>query len=278
MMSGDPFDALRALPKGSGQIEALYDIFDEAGRLSSQAMGVEFYTTLRMVEEMLEGPSSILDLGAGTGRYSHALAKNGHQLTAVELVKKHAEAILQGKTPEMSLEVRHGDALSVLKTLPDQQFDAVLCLGPLYHLHEEAERIRCLKECARVTKPGGYVYAAFINSDMVIVTMAMGSDRGDYMLTGDYDKKAFRADDFPFKFDTLEEADALVEKAGLIAVCRAAADGMNELCAGPVNSFTQEAYQQWLRFHWHLCKKPHFLGASSHWLYRLRKAPDRSID
>lgn len=270
-MKGVDFETVRGLPRGKQQIEALYEIFREEDRLASPAMNVEFATTVRLVQEHLPSKADVLDLGAGAGRYSHHFARGGCRVVAVELVDKHARAIEAGIGPGMDVRVLCQDALTALRALPDASFDAVLCLGPLYHLHEHADRMACLQGCARVVRPGGYVYAALINSDMVVATMTLtGDDQGAYMLEGDYDKHTFRCGDFPFKFDTLQEANALMEDAGLQVVCRAASDGLNELCADVVNTFTPEAYLQWLRFHWYLCRQPHFLGASNHWLFQLR--------
>ncbi len=53
-----------------------------------------------------------------------------------------------------------GDARDV--DLPDGSVDAVLLLGPLYHLLDRAERVRALAEAARIVRPGGPVFAAAI--------------------------------------------------------------------------------------------------------------------
>jgi len=260
---------LRTLPRGQKQIAALYDMFHEANRLESQAGAVEFLMSVQLIEETLPREASILDLGAGTGCYSRYFAAKKHRVKAVDLVEKHVEQIRSGIEPGMDLEAICADALSALCVLPDRGFDAVLLMGPLYHLYEDQDRLRCLQECARVTKPGGYIYPAFINADMVVMTMTLMGGRGQYMTQGDYDKESFRPEDFPFRFDRLAEAEDLVSRAGLRISCQIATDMLNELCGAAVNLFNDQDYAQWLRFQWHLCKQRHFLGASSHWLFRV---------
>jgi SAM-dependent methyltransferase len=47
--------------------------------------------------------------------------------------------------------------------LGDASVDAVLLLGPLYHLRRRADRVRALSEARRVVRPGGPVFAAAIS-------------------------------------------------------------------------------------------------------------------
>ena len=85
-------------------LEEYYNNYDEEGRLLSRHGQVEYLTTMRYIEECLEGISdpAILEVGAGTGRYSVTLAKKGLQVTAVELIEHNLEILrskLDGKEP-----------------------------------------------------------------------------------------------------------------------------------------------------------------------------------
>ena len=66
-----------------------YHSYDEDSRLISRHGMVEFLTTMRYIEKYLKPGSRILEIGAGTGRYSHALARQGYAVDAVELVERH---------------------------------------------------------------------------------------------------------------------------------------------------------------------------------------------
>ncbi len=69
-------------------LEQYYNNYDEEGRLLSRHGQVEYLTTMRYIEECLEGipTPSILEVGAGTGLYSVTLAKQGRHVTAVEII------------------------------------------------------------------------------------------------------------------------------------------------------------------------------------------------
>lgn len=68
-----------------------YKSYDEDNRLSSRHGSVEFFTTMRYVEKYLKPDDRILEIGTGTGRYSHALARQGYAVDAVELVEHNIE-------------------------------------------------------------------------------------------------------------------------------------------------------------------------------------------
>ena len=143
-------------------LEQYYNNYDEEGRLLSRHGQVEYLTTMRYIEEALEGIStpSILEVGAGTGRYSVTLAKQGRQVTAVELIEHNLEILkskLEGTEPITTFQ---GNALD-LSRLSDNSFDLTMLLGPMYHLYTKEEKLQALSEAVRVTKPGGYILVAY---------------------------------------------------------------------------------------------------------------------
>src|SRR5690554_795326 len=133
------------------RVSALYDVFDEGSRLSSKASQVEFLTTVRQIEKHLRPGMKILDLGAGTGEYSIYFAKQGYDVTSVELVKKHVDQIKEKVHKDMNIEVIQGNALD-LSIIKDNTYDIVLCFGPLYHLEKLEDRMKCINEVKRVCK------------------------------------------------------------------------------------------------------------------------------
>lgn len=102
-------------------------------------------------------PARILDVGGATGAYAGWLADAGHTVHLVDPIADHvaAAAELPGVTAAV------GDARAL--TEPDDSADAVLLLGPLYHLLDRADRITAWREAARVVRPGGVVVAATIS-------------------------------------------------------------------------------------------------------------------
>ena len=69
------------------ELTAYYSTYDEDGRLRSRHGMVEYLTTMRYIAKYLRPGMRILEIGAGTGRYSHALAQQGYRVDAVELVQ-----------------------------------------------------------------------------------------------------------------------------------------------------------------------------------------------
>ena len=116
-------------------LEEYYNNYDEERRLLSRHGQVEYLTTMKYIKACLEGISDprILEVGAGTGRYSVTLAKQGFQVTAVELIEHNLEILrskLDGTEPIITTQ---GNALE-LSLFHDNSFDLTMLLGPMYHL------------------------------------------------------------------------------------------------------------------------------------------------
>jgi len=122
-----------------------YSEYDEDGRLRSKNGMVEYLTTMRYVDKYLEPGMRILEIGAATGRYSHALARNGYRVDAVELVQHNIDIFKANTRPDEEVSIRQGNAKD-LSFFPDNTFDITLLLGPMYHLFTTEEQLRALAE------------------------------------------------------------------------------------------------------------------------------------
>lgn len=142
-----------------------YEEVDEASRLESGWFQLEQARTRELILRHLPpAPATIVDAGGGAGVYACWLAALGYQVHLIDPVTKHVEQARQAwarqsRHPLASAEV--GDA----RALPhaDQSADAVLLLGPLYHLVEKSDRDACLREAHRVLRPGGLLFGAAIS-------------------------------------------------------------------------------------------------------------------
>ena len=143
----------------------LYDSMSEREWARMDRHRTEFYVTLRALREHLPPPPArVLDCGGGPGRYAVELARWGYDVTLFDLSTGNL-ALAREKAAEAGVTLagfEQGTALD-LSRFADHSFDAVLLMGPLYHLLEEAERRRALAEARRVLKPGGPLFAAFIS-------------------------------------------------------------------------------------------------------------------
>ena len=163
--------------KSVTELEAYYNKFNEEKRLDSRHGRVEFVTSMHYIHQCLEEVAagrekeeiSILDIGAGTGRYSVPLALEGYDVSAVELVK-HNLGRLKQKTDHVK--AYQGNALK-LKRFEDDMFDVTLLFGPMYHLHGPDEKLQALMEAKRVTKPGGRILVAYIMNEYSVITYAI---------------------------------------------------------------------------------------------------------
>lgn len=253
-------------------VQEIYRRFDENSRLNrSKAARVEFLTTVKYVERYLTPGARILDVGAGAGEYSLYFSRRGFAVSALELADSNVEAFRRKLTPEDTVELTQGNALD-LSRYEDGSFDVILLLGPLYHLHSEADKLRCIAEAKRVCKPGGKLFFGFISNDMVILTMF--TEHPDYFVNGDYNKEAFRCDDFPFVFHTVDACRSLLRRGGVHVLHEVASDGVSELLKDQINAMDSESYDQYLRYHFYTCEKPEHLGASNHLLFVAEKSGD----
>ena len=124
-------------------LEDYYNAYDEEGRLLSRHGQVEYLTTMKYIRRCLASfpKPSVLEVGAGTGRYSVELCHQGYDVTAVELVPHNLE-ILRAK--HENIKTWQGDARD-LHFLEDETFDITLLFGPLYHLHGDEEKLKALE-------------------------------------------------------------------------------------------------------------------------------------
>ncbi len=140
-----------------------YELGKEADRLSSSGAGrLEFERTQEIVQRHLPPPpATIADIGGGPGRYALWLAGLGYRVLHRDLVPLHVEQVRSTAGPGSFIDTAIGDARSL--DLEDASVDAVLLLGPLYHLTRRADRVQALGEAKRVVRPGGPVFGAAIS-------------------------------------------------------------------------------------------------------------------
>lgn len=149
-------------------LENYYNEWNEDDRLLSRFGQVEFLTTIRYIEKYLKPGMKILEVGAGTGRYSHYFARKGYTVDAVELVERNIAGFKEKTLPNEKVNVVQGDAVN-LCMIKDDEYDIVLHLGPMYHLATESERKAAVSEALRVTKPCGRIFMAYILNEMTVI-------------------------------------------------------------------------------------------------------------
>ncbi|QFY11887.1 methyltransferase domain-containing protein [Nonomuraea phyllanthi] len=140
------------------ELLAYYGQDREHARLREGRGRLELWRTQDVLRRVLPpAPARVLDVGGGPGTHAEWLSADGYEVELLDPIALHVRhaSRLSGVT------ARLGDARHL--PVPDASVDAVLLLGPLYHLHERADRVRALAEARRAVRPGGVVAAATIN-------------------------------------------------------------------------------------------------------------------
>ena len=252
-----------------------YTTHNEDVRLLSQHGQVEYLTTMKYIGECLEGKenSSILEVGAATGRYSVTLAKQGYDVTAVELVPHNIDILKSKLDGTEKITVHQGNALD-LSFLPDESFDVTMVLGPLYHLFTQEDKLKALKEAVRVTRKDGYILVAYCMNEPTIIQYAFGGHQiseliNADMLTADWHCKSEPKEIFELaRTEDIAKLDAQlpVERVKLVAT-----DGASHYLKQLIDEMDQETFSYWMEFHLATCERQDLIGGSNHTLDILRK-------
>ena len=254
-------------------INRFYDGYGEDTRLIRSRHGqLEYETTMHFIHRTAPKNGRILEIGAGTGRYSVALAKEGYAVTSVELAEKNYKLLTENAAGLDNLEPVRGDALH-LERFANDTFDLTLLLGPLYHLYDTEDQLTAIREAVRVTKPGGVLITAFLSVHAILYdnylqgNLTAGLEEN---FTQEYRVRHFTEQLFT-GFD-VEEFEALFRGFPVEWITTAASDGILELAEEREDfAMSDEEFRRFADYHLHHCEKRELLGCSSHLLHICRK-------
>ena len=244
-----------------------YSGYDEEGRLLSRHGSVEYLTTMRYIEKYLKPGMRVLEIGAATGRYSHALARKGYQVDAVELVQHNIDIFKKKTQPGESVSIRQGNAMD-LNFFGDETFDITLLLGPMYHLFTAEEQKQALAEAVRVTKPGGVIFAAYCGNDATMVQYCFG--RGmlrEQRYKELVDPVTFKASSDPtelFQLYRKEDIDALMVDFPVTRLHYVGTDMATNYMRSTIDEMDDELFELYLQYHFVICERSDMVGTSHH--------------
>lgn len=254
------------------ELEEYYNKFNEEKRLNSRYGQVEFRTSMKYIHKYLNSVEAagktkeeirILDIGAGTGKYSVALAQEGYDVTAVELVRYNLGILKQkGST----VKAMQGNALN-LKKLADNQFDVTLLFGPMYHLFSFEDKVRALEEAKRVTKVGGTILVAYCMNEYCVLTYAFKEKHlqeclEEKRLTEDF--HSISEEKNLYDYVRIEDIDRLNHAVGLKRMQIISPDGPANYIRPTLNEMDDETFEWFMRYHLATCERQDLIGAGAH--------------
>lgn len=264
------------------KLETYYNKFNEEKRLDSRHGQVEFRVTMKYIHEALEnlkrelGTDSnadlhILDVGAGTGRYSVPLSEEGFDVTAVELVKYNLGILKQKKS---SVKALQGNALNIHKKFLENTFDLTLVFGPMYHLLNKEDKIKALLNAKRVTKPNGYILVAYTMNEYSFVVHAIQENKmAECFNEGLIDENfhTLTNEESLYDYVRIEDIDSYNEAASLQREKIISPDGPVNYIRPFVNKLSEEDFERVVAYQMATAERMDLIGAGAHTVDILRK-------
>ncbi len=241
-----------------------YDNYEEDNRFTqSKGTWVEFFTNMHYIHKYLKKGMKILEVGAGTGAYSIALAKEGYDVTAIELVESNLK-VLRTNANGVKIKAGQGDALD-LSRFEDESFDMVLNFGPMYHLFNKKDKVQAIKESVRVCKKNGIVMFAYLPHTSVVWNY--GIKKQNIKLLEKTLDKTGRIKDVPeeiFSTFYVEDFKALTSKQDLFSLKTVSSDGIAYMHRDYIDALDEQSFNLFLKWHLSTCERADQLGWSSH--------------
>lgn len=251
----------------------------ERGRLERHQL--EYDLTWRYLSQYLPPSGSLLEIGAATGRYTLDLARRGYAVTALDLSAGNLEVCRRSLVEaglERQVQLIQADARD-LHTVTAKDFDAVLMLGPLYHLVEEADRKTALKEASERLREGGVLFSAFISRFGVMGDLMKklpdwienSEEVWSLLKHGRSPEDAPRDGGFRGYFAKVAEIVPLHEAIGLETLVLAGVEPAISADDESYNGLQGEQRRLWLDLLYEISAEESIVGASRHLLYIGRK-------
>lgn len=251
-----------------------YSEYDEEGRLEKDnAHRMEFITTTKYIEKYLKPEDRMIEIGAATGRYSLYFAKKGFKVYSVELLEENLNILKNKIEPEMKINTMQANAMD-LSMYKDNSFNITLCLGPLYHLFSNEDKLKAISEAIRITKPGGKIFLAYITNDSVILNY--GLKKGNLKRLAKMCDENFKVPDIPeeiFSVSYIKDFNKLMMKfKNIKKIKEVGIDGIAPTIGAPyINNLSEEEFNIWVKYHLANCEREDIMGYSSHILYIAEK-------
>lgn len=249
-----------------------YNNYDEDGRLKRKSRMPEYLTTMRYIEKYLTPNSKILEIGAGTGRYSITLAEMGYDVTAVELVPHNIDIMKKKVKPKHNIKIYEGNACD-LSFIDSNTYDIVLLLGPMYHLFNDEDKHKAISEAIRVAKKGGIIYSAYCNNDTCMYKMFYKKRILSYLDSGLIDEN-YHAKSSPneiFELYRKSDIDELMKNYPITRLHFVGVDMLSYINSNKLDRLNKREFEEYMKFLSNICEREDLVGFSIHMLDIFRK-------
>ena len=243
-----------------------YNKFNEEKRLDSKHNQIELITALYYIDKFIKKDDKIIDIGAGTGRYSKIYKDKGYDITAVELVKHNLKQI-----EKKNIKCVLGNAID-LSMFSDNSFDITLLFGPMYHLISMDEKIKALEEAKRITKKNGYIFISYCMNEFAIIKHGFIDNNilNELDIIDDTFKINPKDTDL-YSFVRLEDINYLKDKVNLERIKIINQDGPTEYMKKDINKMDDKTFELFIKYHLSICERSELLGTGRHILEILKK-------
>lgn len=248
-----------------------YNKFNEDKRLTRRHGKVEFIVTLKYIHDYLNKMNNpkIIDIGAGTGKYSIELSNQGYDVTAIELVKHNLSYIKKYD----KIKSYQGNAID-LSRFKDQTFDLTLLFGPMYHLIDGNDKIKALNEAKRITKKDGIIMVAYIMNDYCILTHGFKDNNilnaiENKMIDDSF--KCIKWDNNLYSVYRIEDIDKLNEKVNLNRIKIITPDGPANYMRNTLNKMSDKEFDKFIEYVLSISDRKDMIGSSAHTIDILKK-------
>ncbi|MGN0459005.1 MAG: class I SAM-dependent methyltransferase [Eubacterium sp.] len=254
------------------EIIEFYNNYDEDGRLKKKNRMPEYLTTMRYIEKHLKPDSKIIEIGAGTGRYSITLAEMGYDVTAVELVPHNIDIMKKKVKPKHNIKIYEGNACD-LSFIDSNTYDIVLLLGPMYHLFNDEDKHKAISEAIRVAKKGGIIYSAYCNNDTCMYKMFYKKRILSYLDSGLIDEN-YHAKSSPneiFELYRKPDIDELMKGYPVTRLHFVGVDMLSYINSNKLDRLNKREFEEYMKFLSNICEREDLVGFSIHMLDIFRK-------
>ena len=245
-----------------------YNKFNEDKRLNTKHGQIEYLTSIKYIEKYLKKNNKIIDIGAGTGKYSEYFKNKGYDVTAVELVKHNLRVI-----EKKGIKAVQSNATNLSK-FDDESFDITILFGPMYHLIPIDEKEKALSEAKRITKTGGYIFISYCMNEYAIITHGFIDNNIKESLKNnliDENYKITPKENDLYSFVRIEDIDYLKDKVNLKREKIISQDGPTQYIKKIINKMDDETFNIYLNYHLSICERKELLGSGRHILDILKK-------